>query len=63
MLSDHLDTGAWCWENTGTIFPNVMKPSRDVGPFLEITKELAWTHLKLLCLALLFLKIIGIAAL
>ena len=36
----NLDTGAGVGKNTGTIFPNVMKPSRDVGPFLEITKEL-----------------------
>ncbi|MBI2627757.1 hypothetical protein HYW72_02395 [Candidatus Nomurabacteria bacterium] len=34
------DTGAGVGKNTGTVFPNVMKPTRDVGPFLEITKTL-----------------------
>ena len=34
------DTGAGVGKNTGTVFPNVMKPTRDVGPFLEITKAL-----------------------
>jgi len=34
------ETGAGVGKNTGTPFPNVMKPTRDVGPFLEITKAL-----------------------
>ncbi len=34
------ETGAGVGKNTGKVFPNVMKPTRDVGPFLEITKEL-----------------------
>ncbi len=33
-------TGAGVGKNTGTPFDNVMKPSRDVAPFLEITKAL-----------------------
>ncbi len=34
------DTGAGVGKNTGTAFPNVMKPTRDVQPFLEITNAL-----------------------
>ncbi|OGI60541.1 hypothetical protein A2641_03340 [Candidatus Nomurabacteria bacterium RIFCSPHIGHO2_01_FULL_37_25] len=34
------ETGAGVGKNTGTPFSNVMKPTRDVGPFLEITTEL-----------------------
>jgi membrane-bound lytic murein transglycosylase B len=34
------DTGAGVGKNTGTPFVNVMKPTRDVPPFLEITKAL-----------------------
>jgi membrane-bound lytic murein transglycosylase B len=34
------DTGAGVGKNTGTPFANVMKPTRDVGPFLEITEAL-----------------------
>lgn len=34
------DTGAGVGKNTGTPFVNVMKPTRDVGPFLEITSSL-----------------------
>lgn len=34
------DTGAGVGKNTGTVFPNVMSPTRDVSAFLEITKEL-----------------------
>ncbi|MDE2399843.1 MAG: lytic murein transglycosylase [Patescibacteria group bacterium] len=33
-------TGAGIGKNTGTLFPNVMKPSRDVPPFLDITNTL-----------------------
>mgnify|MGYP003542899458 CR=1 FL=1 len=33
-------TGAGVGKNTGTPFSNVMKPSRDVTPFLAITKKL-----------------------
>ncbi len=38
-LTDPL-TGAGAGKNTGTPFTNVMKPSRDVQPFLDITKSL-----------------------
>lgn len=38
-LSD-TTTGAGKGKNTGTPFVNVMKPTRDVAPFLEITKAL-----------------------
>lgn len=34
------DTGAGVGKNTGTAYSNVMKPTRDVGPFLEITNDL-----------------------
>ncbi len=34
-------TGAGAGKNTGTPFVNVMKPTRDVAPFLEITKRLS----------------------
>ena len=34
------DTGSGVGKNTGTPFVNVMKPTRDVGPFLEITNAL-----------------------
>ncbi len=34
------DTGAGVGKNTGTPFYNVMKPTRDVAPFLEITTAL-----------------------
>lgn len=34
------ETGQGKGKNTGTIYNRVMKPSRDVGPFLEITAEL-----------------------
>ena len=37
-LTDPL-TGAGKGKNTGTPFPNVMKPTRDVAPFLDITKK------------------------
>lgn len=36
------DTGAGVGKNTGTPFVNVMKPTRDVQPFLEITNALAF---------------------
>ena len=36
------DTGAGVGKNTGKIFSNVMKPTRDVGPFLEITNALGF---------------------
>ncbi|MFA5931916.1 MAG: lytic murein transglycosylase [Candidatus Paceibacterota bacterium] len=36
------DTGAGVGKNTGTPFANVMKPTRDVQPFLEITNDLAF---------------------
>ncbi|MEK7228369.1 MAG: hypothetical protein AAB681_03385 [Patescibacteria group bacterium] len=34
------ETGAGVNKNSGKVYPNVMKPSRDVGPFLEVTKTL-----------------------
>ncbi len=34
------DTGAGVGKNTGIVFANVMKPTRDVAPFLEITLAL-----------------------
>ena len=34
------DTGMGVGKNTGTPFINVMKPTRDVGPFMEITTAL-----------------------
>lgn len=34
------DTGAGVGKNTGRVFSNVMKPTRDVQPFLAITKAL-----------------------
>ncbi|MFA6076647.1 MAG: hypothetical protein WC735_01060 [Candidatus Paceibacterota bacterium] len=34
------DTGSGVGKNTGTVFANVMKPTRDVAPFLEITSAL-----------------------
>lgn len=36
------ETGAGVGKNTGTPFSNVMKPSRDVGPFMEITNALGF---------------------
>lgn len=36
------DTGSGVGKNTGTPFINVMKPTRDVGPFLEITNALGF---------------------
>jgi len=36
------DTGAGVGKNTGTPFSNVMKPTRDVAPFLEITNALGF---------------------
>ena len=36
----NVDTGSGVGKNTGTPFANVMKPTRDVAPFLEITKAL-----------------------
>ncbi len=39
-LLTNTETGAGVGKNTGMPFPNVMKPTRDVGPFLEITKTL-----------------------
>ena len=36
------DTGAGVGKNTGKPFSNVMKPTRDVGPFLEITNSLGF---------------------
>lgn len=37
-------TGAGVGKNTGRSFENVMKPSRDVQPFLQITEELGLDH-------------------
>jgi len=45
------ETGAGVGVNTGKAFTNLMKPSRDVGPFLEITKKLGydWTKTVVSC--------------
>jgi membrane-bound lytic murein transglycosylase B len=40
------DTGAGVGKNTGTPFTNVMKPTRDVQPFMEITTALAFNAYK-----------------
>ncbi len=36
------ETGAGIGKNTGTVFANVMKPTRDVGPFMDITNALGF---------------------
>ena len=36
------DTGAGVGKENGRVYSNVMKPSRDVGPFLEITNALGF---------------------
>ena len=36
------DTGAGVGKNTGTPFANVMKPTRDVAPFMDITNALGF---------------------
>ncbi len=41
-------TGAGVSVKSGTSFPNVMKPSRDVEPFIEITKSLGMDYSKTL---------------
>ena len=41
-------TGAGASVKSGTTFPNVMKPSRDVTPFLAITKSLGMDYTKTL---------------
>lgn len=41
-------TGAGASVKSGTTFPNVMKPTRDVQPFLEITKSLGLDYTKTL---------------
>lgn len=41
-----LTTGAGVGKNTGTPFKNVMKPSRDVAPFLDITNRLGYNAMK-----------------
>ncbi|MFA4975127.1 MAG: lytic murein transglycosylase [Candidatus Paceibacterota bacterium] len=42
----NVDTGEGAGKNTGTYFKNVMKPTRDVGPFLEITNNLGFDAFK-----------------
>lgn len=42
------DTGAGASAKTGNVFSNVMKPTRDVGPFIEITKSLGLDYKKTL---------------
>jgi membrane-bound lytic murein transglycosylase B len=42
------NTGAGASVKSGTTFPNVMKPTRDVGPFIEITKRLGLDYTKTL---------------
>ena len=39
-------TGAGVGKNTGKVFSNVMKPSRDVQPFLQITSALGFNAFK-----------------
>lgn len=41
-------TGAGVSVKSGTTFPNVMKPTRDVGPFIDITKSLGMDYAKTL---------------
>ena len=36
------ETGSGVGKNTGTVFKNVMKPTRDVAPFLQITNALGF---------------------
>ncbi len=43
-----INTGAGVSVKSGTTFTNVMKPSRDVGPFIEITKSLGLDYSKTL---------------
>ena len=40
------NTGAGVGANTGKVFPNVMKPSRDVQPFIAITTALGYNWQK-----------------
>ena len=40
------DTGAGVGKNTGTAFANVMSPSRDVPPFLNITGDFSFNAFK-----------------
>ncbi len=40
------ETGEGVGKNTGKVFSNVMKPSRDVGPFLDITNRLGFNAFK-----------------
>lgn len=42
------NTGAGVSVKSGTVFPNVMKPSRDVQPFIDITKSLGLDYKKTL---------------
>jgi membrane-bound lytic murein transglycosylase B len=42
------DTGAGLSVKSGNIFPNVMKPARDVGPFFDITQSLGLDPFKTL---------------
>ncbi len=37
-------TGAGVGKNTGKVFSNVMKPTRDVQPFLDITSRLSYNY-------------------
>lgn len=41
-------TGAGVSTKSGTLFPNVMKPGRDVEPFIDITKSLGLDYTKTL---------------
>ncbi len=42
------NTGSGASIKSGTTFPNVMKPSRDIPPFIEITKSLGLDYTKTL---------------
>jgi len=39
-------TGAGIGKNTGTLFPNVMKPSRDIPPFIDLGLRLGFDPLR-----------------
>ncbi len=41
-----IDTGAGVNIDTGKVWPNLMKPTRDVQPFLDVTNRLGFTPLR-----------------
>lgn len=50
-LLTNTETGAGVGANTGKLFPNVMKPTRDVQPFIAITNKLGldWKSTRISC--------------